>query len=52
MVNLGTSLVVQCLGVHLPIKGAGVPVLVRGDPKGSYITGCMGLDNLALNERD
>ena len=32
MVNLGTSLVVQCLGVHLPIKGAGIPVLVRGDP--------------------
>ena len=32
MVNLGTSLVVQCLGVHLPIKGAGAPVLVRGDP--------------------
>ena len=32
MVNLGTSLVVQCLGVHLAIKGAGVPVLVRGDP--------------------
>ena len=32
MVNLGTSLVVQCLGVHLPIKGAGVPFLVREDP--------------------
>ena len=32
MVNLGTSLVVQCLGVHLPIKGEGVPFLVREDP--------------------
>ena len=32
MVNLGTSLVVQCLGVYLPIKGAGVPFLVREDP--------------------
>ena len=32
MVNLGTSLVVQCLGVHLPIKGEGVSFLVREDP--------------------
>ena len=32
MVNLGTSLVVQCLGLHLPIKGEGVPFLVREDP--------------------
>ena len=32
MVNLGTSLVAQCLGVHLPIKGEGVPFLVREDP--------------------
>ena len=29
MVNLGTSLVVQCLGLHLPIKGEGVPFLVE-----------------------
>jgi len=32
MVNLGTSLVVQCLGVHIPIKGEGIPFLVREDP--------------------
>ena len=32
MVNLGTFLVVQCLGVHLPIKGESVPFLVREDP--------------------
>ena len=32
MVNLRTSLVVQCLGVHLPIKEESVPFLVRGDP--------------------
>ena len=32
MVNLGTSLVVQFLGVHLPIQGAGVWFLVREDP--------------------
>ena len=31
MVNLGTSLVVQCLGVHLPIKEESVPFLVRED---------------------
>ena len=31
MVNLGTSLVAQCLGLHLPIKGEGIPFLVRED---------------------
>ena len=29
MVNLGTYLVVWCLGLHLPIKGEGVPFLVE-----------------------
>ena len=32
MVNLGISLVVQCLGVPLPIQGAWVRFLVREDP--------------------
>ena len=31
MVNLGISLVVQCLGVPLPIQGAWVRFLVRED---------------------
>ena len=32
MVNLGISLVVQCLGIHLPIQVAWVQFLVREDP--------------------